>query len=552
MVSLSASPASALLGPVAAGTSLDLLGSAAGFGPFFFQWERNGAGLAGETGTTLRFADLQLSQNGAAFRLRVANLNGVTTTSAPVVLSVQSLVVNANGIGLSTTNFGFDDSAVVSIGSRFPNATIFYTLDGSPPDFNSRWYVAPFTISTSVVLRAIAYSADWAAWDETGSFYLTRNYYYTLATTSTGGGSVSKNPPGGPYLNFTNVTVTATSSNGWSFLRWEGAASGTNPVVSVYMNTNKTVRGVFGTRLGTTVAGNGSVALDVPDGWYDYGAAARLTGVPGPGSYFGYWGNAAQGSTNPLLFTVRSPSPVVSCIFGTLATNQAALTVLISGNGQVARSPQSNAYSLNQSVVLTATPGSGQKFQGWSGDATGSQTPLTVVMDRSRVVNALFQTNSPTAPPQIVQQPTNRVVVAGSPASFRVVASGTAPLAYQWRRNGAGVAGATSFTYTVAAAQASDAGTYDAVVTNAFGAVTSSVATLSITLPGRISTIRLQPGGGLLLQATGTVGESLLFSTSTNLFDWLPWVLVSNPSGTVQVIDLAPPAPRKFYRAKQP
>jgi hypothetical protein len=74
----------------------------------------------------------------------------------------------------------------------------------------------------------------------------------------------------------------------------------------------------------------------------------------------------------------------------------------------------------------------------------------------------------------------------------------------------------------------------------------------NLTLPGRISTIRLQPGGGLLLQATGTVGESLLFSTSTNLFDWLPWVLLPNPSGTVQVIDLAPPVPRKYYRAEQP
>ncbi len=135
---------------------------------------------------------------------------------------------------------------------------------------------------------------------------------------------------------------------------------------------------------------------------------------------------------------------------------------------------------------------------------------------------------------------------------FRVVASGTAPLAYHWRRNGAGLLGATASTYALAAAQPSDAGTYDAVVTNAFGSVTSSVATLSITLPGRIATVRLKPGGGLLLQATGNAGESLLFYTSTNLFDWLPWVLVSNPSGTVQVIDLAPPVPRKFYRAEQP
>jgi hypothetical protein len=58
------------------------------------------------------------------------------------------------------------------------------------------------------------------------------------------------------------------------------------------------------------------------------------------------------------------------------------------------------------------------------------------------------------------------------------------------------------------------------------------------------------PGGGVFLQADGTAGRSLLFSTSTNLFNWTPWLLLPNPSGTVQVIDPAPPAPRKFYRAE--
>jgi len=55
----------------------------------------------------------------------------------------------------------------------------------------------------------------------------------------------------------------------------------------------------------------------------------------------------------------------------------------------------------------------------------------------------------------------------------------------------------------------------------------------------------------IVLQATGTAGKSLLFSTSTNLVNWAPWVLLPNPSGTLQVTDPAPSAARTFYRAEQ-
>ena len=63
-------------------------------------------------------------------------------------------------------------------------------------------------------------------------------------------------------------------------------------------------------------------------------------------------------------------------------------------------------------------------------------------------------------------------------------------------------------------------------------------------------TVAMQ-AGDISLQATGTAGKSLQFFTSTNLFNWTPWVLRSNPSGTVQVTDPAPAAAWKFYRVEQ-
>lgn len=50
--------------------------------------------------------------------------------------------------------------------------------------------------------------------------------------------------------------------------------------------------------------------------------------------------------------------------------------------------------------------------------------------------------------PAITTQPASLTVTAGNPATFTVVASGTAPLSYQWQKDGAALTGATSSTYT--------------------------------------------------------------------------------------------------------
>lgn len=86
--------------------------------------------------------------------------------------------------------------------------------------------------------------------------------------------------------------------------------------------------------------------------------------------------------------------------------------------------------------------------------------------------------------PAITAQPANITVAEQQSASFNVTATGTAPLSYQWRRNGAPIAGATSATLTMTAALAADHGArYSAVVTNSAGSVTSTDAVLTEELP---------------------------------------------------------------------
>lgn len=88
------------------------------------------------------------------------------------------------------------------------------------------------------------------------------------------------------------------------------------------------------------------------------------------------------------------------------------------------------------------------------------------------------------APPAITQQPQSRAVVRGGTAIFTVVAQGTAPLTYQWRKEGTDLPGATSATLVVTNVQPENEGNYTVVVTNLFGSVTSQVAQLGIsTIP---------------------------------------------------------------------
>jgi Immunoglobulin domain len=99
------------------------------------------------------------------------------------------------------------------------------------------------------------------------------------------------------------------------------------------------------------------------------------------------------------------------------------------------------------------------------------------VMDN---VNVLF----PPVPPVITTQPVSQSVAAGGSVTFNVVASGTAPLNYIWRRNGVPIAGSTNISYTTNNVQVSDSGAqFSCLVSNAVGFTNSVAATLTVRGP---------------------------------------------------------------------
>ncbi len=109
-------------------------------------------------------------------------------------------------------------------------------------------------------------------------------------------------------------------------------------------------------------------------------------------------------------------------------------------------------------------------------------------------------------PVNIVMQPVGGLVSTGTGFTFSVSATGSAPLSYQWRLNSGSIAGGTAASLSLSPTALSDTGTYDVVVTNPAGSVTSSGTVLTVADPVNITT---HP-----LSYTAAVGGSVTFSAA--------------------------------------
>jgi hypothetical protein len=96
-------------------------------------------------------------------------------------------------------------------------------------------------------------------------------------------------------------------------------------------------------------------------------------------------------------------------------------------------------------------------------------------------------------PPSISTQPQNFTNVVGLNANFSVTADGTAPLRYQWLFNSTPLPARTNATLLFPIAATNEAGNYSVIITNLFGSVTSSVATLTV-VPGWPTGLPVFPG----------------------------------------------------------
>jgi parallel beta-helix repeat protein len=126
---------------------------------------------------------------------------------------------------------------------------------------------------------------------------------------------------------------------------------------------------------------------------------------------------------------------------------------------------------------------SGSTFDVVVSNAAGSITSAAG-SDTSTSSNSATLTVVVTALPTLNSQPQNQSVTVGQSATFTVSATCGAPPSYQWRKSSLAITGATSSSYTTPAVSATDnASTFDVVVSNSAGSITSNSATLSVSTP---------------------------------------------------------------------
>lgn len=225
-------------------------------------------------------------------------------------------------------------------------------------------------------------------------------------------------------------------------------------------------------RNGTEIAGSDSNFLWLPEVTLaDNGAVYSLKGTNAAGSVTTVTAKLTVSATPipPTLAFAPQDTTVDSgdtAVFTVSVTGSAPFTYQWKRNGQAIAGATASTYA-----ITTVDTDDGALFSVTVSNAGGTlQTEaakLTVVPAQS--------------PPVITTQPQGIVVNAGSSAVFAVEAKGSAPLSYQWQRNGTAIAGATATVLTLDAVTAADDGAqFQVVVKNAKGSVTSTAATLTV------------------------------------------------------------------------
>ena len=246
------------------------------------------------------------------------------------------------------------------------------------------------------------------------------------------------------------VTISQVSASGGGF-----AVSGPSLPLTLGVGQSAT----FAANFTPSATGNATGDISVASNQLSSTATIPLTGVGVP--------------VAPSITAQPASQAVIvgqAATFSVIASGTAPLSYQWSKNGAAI----TGATSANYTTPATTASDNGSQITVTVGNSAGNVTSST----------ALLTVNASVVGPSITLQPISQAVSVGQAATFSVAASGTAPLSYQWQKNGASIGGATSSGYTTSPAVSGDSGaTFRAIVTNAAGSITSNSATLTVTPP---------------------------------------------------------------------
>jgi sugar lactone lactonase YvrE len=519
--------------------------TASGTEPLAYQWLRDDAPIAGATAANLTLPAVGLGDGGARFAVRVTNPAGSVTSAAAV------LTVTPIGPGIVSPPAAF----TVSVGQ---GALFSVSASGSAP-LTYQWYRDNVAIAGATASSHALTSA--ALGDSGASFKVTVTNAAGSVTSAAAVLTVVAVPPS-IVAQPVSQSVTDGSSATFSVVaagtpplqyQWKknGVAVGgdsatltlnavtladTGAAIAVIVSNPSAIAATSSAALLTVTPRAPSITTQPAAQSVQDGATATFSVVASGSAPLTYqWkknganiGGATGASYTTPALTLGDSGAAYSVVVGnaasTTATSAAAVVTVTAIAPSITVQPVSQTVADGSVATfgVTATGSATLHYQ-WkrNGSNVGADnriytTPATALSDSGAVYTVVVSnTGSPAAtsspatltvtavPPTITTQPQSQTAAAGSTATFTVVATGSTPLSYQWKKNGANVGG-SSASYTTPTLTPGDSGSsYTVTVTNSSGTpVTSSTATLTISSTG-LAILAGQIGGAGSANGTG-------------------------------------------------
>jgi hypothetical protein len=435
---------------VSVGASAAFTPTVTSTGAATYQWFKDGSAIAGATSASYTIASTTAASSGN-YTLVATNWLGSTTSSAATLTVISPVSITTQ-----------PTAQTVIVGNT---ATFSVVATGSAP------------------VQTVAISGLFTTGVDASNALLGNNASDTHYV-------VSNIPAGAPADNAgTSRTVLSTAlPGGWtpniSTARWittpgtsgNGRTDGGNDPWRGY--------GAFDYTLTFTMpAGANLSSVSITGACAsDDSAQIFVNGILVSGQATGGWGSTAGFSLNSSNATFVSGSNTITFRVDNNGGGPTGL-LITSLSGSVAATQLGYQWSKDGVAISGATAATYSIAATTAANAGSYSVIVTNSVGSVTSAAATLTVNPAGVAPSITTQPTSQSVTAGNSVTFSVVTTGTAPLTYQWSKNGAVISGATAVNLTLSSAASSDAGSYTVVVTNSLGTVTSAAAVLTVNTP---------------------------------------------------------------------
>jgi RHS repeat-associated protein len=301
------------------------------------------------------------------------------------------------------------------------------------------------------------------------------------------------------------LSVAFTPTNAWSgTITFYAKYRTPRPCAGTYTATNSVsvtatncAPGITAQPASQTVAAGNTVTFNVAAcGTATLNYQWRFNGASLPGATA-----SSYSLSNVQLTNAGSYAVVVTNLAGSVSSSNALLTVLVPPSITTQPASQTVLQGSNATFNVVATGTlplsyqwtlNGQNISGATGTAytrtnvqpTDAGTYSVVVTNAVGSVSSAGAALTVNVPPLITTQPANQAVEQGTNiVTFSVVATGTAPLSYQWYFNSTLLNGETASSLALSNVTTNNAGSYLVIVTNSAGSITSSNALLTVYPP---------------------------------------------------------------------